>query len=71
MSPYEIYEKVVGEYNPDNPPQPFYVIWFAEQRDEYLRERPEAYKNMIDGHMFEAELHRFYAWLNVKYEGRI
>jgi hypothetical protein len=66
-SPYEIYESQCGAYDPDKPPTTIYSVWFSEQKAEYIRQHPEAKRNMIDGNFFEAELQRFFAWLNATF----
>ena len=65
-SPYEVYEKVNGKYNPDIPPTVVYSVWFGEQKAEWLKLHPGI--TLLDGNIFyERDLHLFFDWLDKKF----
>lgn len=64
MTPYDVYEREVGEYDPDNPPDPYFSVWLMERKREYLAAFPERAQNQIDGHFCAAELTRFFQWIS-------
>lgn len=67
-TPYDVFESIHGNYDPDKPhDMPFSVpfsVWMSAEKTEYLRVHPEAAKNQIDGHFFDAELLRFFHWIS-------
>lgn len=64
MSPYEVFESIHGKYNPDKPHATPFVVWMGEEKAEYLRQRPDAKRNQIDGHFYDDELQRFFTWIS-------
>lgn len=63
-TPYDVFESVHGAYNPDVPHATPFSVWMGGEKVQYLVEHPEAAKNQIDGHFFDAELTRFFHWIS-------
>jgi hypothetical protein len=63
-TPYDVFESIHGAYNPDAPHTLPFSVWMSAEKIAYLVEHPEAKKNQIDGHFFEAELTRFFHWIS-------
>lgn len=63
-NPYDVFESIHGEYNPDTPHTVPFSVWMGEEKTEYLRLNPEAKRNQIDGHFYDAELERFFRWIS-------
>lgn len=68
-TPYDVYERVVGEYHPDNPPDPPFSVWMSEQKRDFLAEHPEEKDNQIDGCFYQVALDRFFRWISDRYQG--
>jgi hypothetical protein len=63
-TPYDVFESIHGNYNPDKPHTVPFSVWMGEEKTEYLRVHPEAAKNQIDGHFYDPELERFFRWIS-------
>ena len=63
-TPYDVYESLFGAYEPDVPNNVIFSNWMREEKSEYLRQHPEAAKNQIDDHFYNAELERFFRWIS-------
>jgi hypothetical protein len=63
-TPYDVFESIHGAYNPDVVPVVPFSNWMREEKAAYLDHYPEAAKNQIDGHFYDAELERFFRWIS-------
>jgi hypothetical protein len=65
-TPYDVFESLYGPYNPDGPHTYPFSCWMSEEKSAYLTAHPEAARNQIDGHFFDAELERFFRWISAR-----
>jgi hypothetical protein len=61
-SPYEIWEKIYGEYKPSS--EPTYRDWYYQQKMVYYRVHPGAEAKMVHGDFYEEELIKFFKWVD-------
>ncbi len=65
-TPYDVFESIHGEYNPDVVPVVPFSVWMSAEKSAYLAEHPEAARNQIDGHFYDSELERFFRWISAR-----
>jgi len=63
-TPYDVFEAIHGAYNPDAPHVLPFSVWMSTEKTLYLDHYPEAKRNQIDGHFYDAELERFFRWIS-------
>jgi hypothetical protein len=63
--PYGVWEDLFGEYDPkEEGREPIFSVWYLAQKQAYLSEHPDAY--VIDGHLVEGDLIKFFMYLDEK-----